>query len=259
MKLRNLLFVIVILGLISTGAQAAKSCKIQKIRYIKCIKKKKKKVRCKRERRNYIKCRKNYKKSKKRLIRTKRRPKVVPNELIIGIGETKFDMDEILGRKISSTPSNTGFMLGIDLSLSKLGMRYAYITPYVSSYSGGKFSLKNPDEERFEDTTIVEMGINVKNRFYFDKNLYVAPFAGIKMKNIKTKAVEPYVNDFEQNGLMLPIGLNIGNDISKSFGIFAQVTIDVAYLDGEKKIGNYNTNIKTATGPSMLVGIKIKL
>ncbi len=257
----KLSFIAIVVSLLSVTAQAASSCKIEKKRYIKCYKAKKSKKRCKREILAYKKCRKakytksKSKRSESRLYRTRKGA----TEIIVGAGFTNFTIDKIGGKDISSTPTNIGFSLGANIALPPIaGQRSLYVTPYVSSYSGSSYEYDSGNEF-LESTTILEAGANIESRIKLNNTFYYAPFIGVKMKNIKATGAGNNKYDFEQNGYVLPIGINVGMPLSRKLSAFGQISIDAMYMSGEKTFDGLKTDADTTTGPGILFGITYKL
>ncbi len=194
--------------------------------------------------------------------KTTQRPKQNSHELYIAGGFSYFEIQNIAGYELNQAVASLGGSVGLNFSLSKIlntkTVRGLYISAYVSRYSGAKYILEN--NVWLQNTVISSYGINIEARYKFTKKekIYFAPFVGLKHKKIETKAGPTYKYDYYQSGITVPLGINLGVDISNSFNIFAQISIDAIYLNGEKRYGEWEADPTTRTGPGGLVGFAYK-
>ncbi len=199
--------------------------------------------------------------SKNRQKKTKR-PKPNSHELYIAGGFSYFEIQKIAGHELNQAVASLGGSVGLNISLSNIfnskAARGIYITTYVSRYSGAKYILQN--KVWLQDTVISSYGINIEVRYKFTKKekIYFAPFIGLKQKKIETSAGPTYKHSYYQSGIAVASGINLGVDISNSFNIFVQASVDTFYLSGEKRYSEWKTNPSTKTGPGGLVGFAYK-
>ncbi len=190
--------------------------------------------------------------------------KNIVQEVYAAVGVSYFDFKRMGGFNISSDPINYGLSVGINLSLKNILKKVniytpsnGYITPHIARYSGAAHKLEG--RKWLKDTTVTVIGVSYESRNYIiPSKLYIAPFLGIQHKSITASAVEPFVNNYRQSGIVIPAGLNTAWHIDNRWSLFGQLSIDVAYLFGEKKYNDLDACSETTTGPGMLVGAVYK-
>ncbi len=183
--------------------------------------------------------------------------KKILQEIYAAVGISYFDFKKIAGYDISSDPVNFGFSVGANLSLKNMlnlsGRDDSFITPHLSRYSGATHQLDGQDW--LEDTIVTVVGVSYEKRFYLTpEQLYMAPFIGIQHKSVTAKAAKPFVNDYEQSGVIIPAGVNTAWYLNHRWNLFGQISFDLAYLFGEKKYNGFKTSSETITGPGLLGG-----
>jgi len=199
---------------------------------------------------------------KQHLAKPKQQQKRNSHELYVAGGFSYFEFQNIAGYELNQAIASWGGSVGLNFSMPKIfgtkAARGLYISTYVSRYSGAKFILQNT--VWLQDTIISSYGINIEARYKFSKKekIYFAPFIGVKNKKIEAKAGSNYKHDYYQRGTTVPMGINLGASVSNSFNIFAQISIDTFYLNGEKRYGKWQADPATRTGPGGLVGFAYK-
>ncbi len=196
-----------------------------------------------------------------------RNTNAVLQEIYAAIGISLFSFEEIVGHDTESETINSGFSLGATLSANEIMKRVdsniftnIFLTPHISRFAGGTHKLDG--NSWLKDTTITVVGMTLENRFYIASNkIYIAPFVGMQHKSITTKNIAPFTDadKYEQDGIVVPVGLNLAVDIDRGLNLFGQFSLDMLYPFGTTSTVLFDTDSSTSSGPTFLAGLVFKL
>jgi hypothetical protein len=213
---------------------------------IQLAKKKKKKLRRKKGKKKRSKKRKN------------RKSKKSATALFFGVGVDNFTIDKVsITTDMESEPISSGFAFGAFMPMGSF-----HISPFIAQYKGASYKIKGAEENYWENASTTVLGVNIAKRFFMGKNFYIAPFSGVKYKDMKTTlddGINPASGEWAMKAIVAPLGVNIGTKFG-GFATFLQLSMDAMYIYKDIKVGDSAANKSDiSSGVNYMLGISFDL